>query len=237
MSGEVLKLDRVRALAVVSFLGWKTASGWSNEKIAANLAKSRDVYEPGTNPEDDQTAKDLVEVLAALESGTEIQVTGDDEGGGEGAQKEKPKKGRRGKKGKKEEAEAADDGDADDGDADDGDADDGDADDGDADDGDADDGSQEEKPSKPSKPSKPKRGRIRSAKSRGYCAGKVLAEHFDSPGDINRKNGITAELIDAVDKEYGKANPKVSKGALTWAVDALMGFAGTSVESEGGKKE
>ena len=214
MSGEVLKLDRVRALAVVSFLGWKTASGWSNEKIAANLAKSRDVYEPGTNPEDDQTAKDLVEVLAALESGTEIQVTGDDEGGGEGAQKEKPKKGRRGKKGKKEEAEAADDGDADD--------------------GDADDGSQEEKPSKPSKP---KRGRIRSAKSRGYCAGKVLAEHFDSPGDINRKNGITAELIDAVDKEYGKANPKVSKGALTWAVDALMGFAGTSVESEGGKKE
>ena len=217
MSGEVLKLDRVRALAVVSFLGWKTASGWSNEKIAANLAKSRDVYEPGTNPEDDQTAKDLVEVLAALESGTEIQVTGDDEGGGEGAQKEKPKKGRRGKKGKKEEAEAADDGDADD--------------------GDADDGSQEEKPSKPSKPSKPKRGRIRSAKSRGYCAGKVLAEHFDSPGDINRKNGITAELIDAVDKEYGKANPKVSKGALTWAVDALMGFAGTSVESEGGKKE
>lgn len=66
-------------------------------------------------------------------------------------------------------------------------------------------------------PAKIRLGVAPTAKTRAYFAGKIIAE-------FGHDKGVTPEMVKALDKAYGKANPTESEIMLRNAWHALRGF-------------
>ena len=73
-----VQLNRQQMIALYKELGFKTADKWDGEMIVKKIAQIKDVKDPAATYTDD-TAKLLIDIEAALESGAGFEVVGDSE--------------------------------------------------------------------------------------------------------------------------------------------------------------
>lgn len=199
----LLQITRARALAVVAACGWKSADGWTDERLASKLCDVPEVApEEGNDkwPDEEEVQNDLKGILEhckSTEDDEKFEIVADEGSAssetGEGETKEEEKKDvDKEEKSKKKEKEAKKEKKK-------------------ADDDKAKAKKKEEKESSPTPP-RPKAGR-------GFCAGAVIKKH-------GLKSPITDEMVAEVDEMCGKENPKESKAWLGMAWHIVNGYTG-----------
>ena len=80
MAATKVQIEKGRAVALITFLGWKNAGKWGVQKLTERLSEVKTVFDPGIEVEDAQIAEDLAMVLASIDEGAEFEVTDDDPG-------------------------------------------------------------------------------------------------------------------------------------------------------------
>ena len=78
MAATKVQIEKGRAVALITFLGWKNAGKWGVQKLTERLSEVKTVFDPGIEIEDAQIAEDLAMVLASIDEGAEFEVTDDD---------------------------------------------------------------------------------------------------------------------------------------------------------------
>lgn len=226
-------LTKDRAVKLYLHCGFNTAGRWSAERLAEKFDDLIEVAEARDAPEDEQTAKDLLDVCAAVESGDKVQVTDAEPSSDvddDATKKTKPKKEKKAKVKEPEpeleaEEEAAAESESESEEEEEAAA--------------ADDEPEPEakpkkekkakepkepkepKPKKEKKPKAEKRGREKGAimqkKNRSYYSGLVLAKH-------GMPAKITDDMIAEVQELLGDENDKPARATMASCYHAIKGF-------------
>ena len=195
-----VKIGRGAALSVLNFVGFKSGGKWDNDRLAKKLTSIKEVLPSDKKPEDEPTAKALVDVLAGIESGSEFEVFADGtseatsskptETAEAKAEREKKEaeakatkeKEKADKKAAREKKEA------------------------------------DEKAARElAKANKPKG--VRPSRTNSYLTGLIFKKH-------GLKGGVTPEMVAEYDQLRGKTNPEEAAAALAWSWHVVNGLTG-----------
>ena len=194
---DKVKIGRGAALAVLNFVGFKSGGKWDNDRLGKKLSSIKDVLPEGKKPEDEPTAKALVDVMAGIEAGSEFEVFAD--GAAEPKVEETPEaKAEREKK--EAEAKAAKEKEKADKKAA------------------AEKKAADEKAARElAKANKPKG--VRPSRTNSYYCGVIFKKH-------GLKGGVTPAMVTEYDELRGRKNPEEAAAALAWAWHVVNGMTG-----------